>query len=138
MNVELLRTIQKRILQKPNKFSMSTWMNRIKPTTTPTCSTTCCIGGWALAEKGFKITVKPDKYGDLRTTFYRPTRKRLHGTAENEARRILQLDVPTAQQLFYTHSWPSPFAALFNSAPDKATEAAIAVARIEHFISTGE
>jgi hypothetical protein len=40
MNVELLREVQKRILQEPEKFDMSDFEGQ------NSCGTTYCIGGW--------------------------------------------------------------------------------------------
>lgn len=138
MNVKLLRKIQENILKKPAKFDMKDWMVPSKSAHKPVCGTTCCIGGWAMVEHGWKIGFSgKDEDGDPIVSFFKNGKPIPSADGETVAAKLLNLDTNQKTKLFYAHSWPEPFRKL-NDSDIPSVRAANAVARIEHFINTGE
>lgn len=141
MNIPLLRKIQANILAKPEKFNMDVWMRPSAAAHKPVCGTACCIGGWALVEKGYKVGLKHtewDNIGEKSEYFISPTGKEVKEyVIPDKAAKILGLTKVESHNLFYTLAWPEPFQTL-NASSEPLVRASNAVMRIEHFIETGE
>lgn len=147
-NIKLLKNIKERILAKPDLFIMEDWQEP----TQDECGTACCIGGYALAEKG--ILYKPltshqaketndlnDSYfesGDYAWTNNKKAVDYNNFEPQDEAQRILELDDAQTAVLFMVDNWPEQFRDAWNSSDLDSLRAHIAAARIDHFIETGE
>lgn len=139
MNIRLLRKIQARILAEPKRFDMDSWIVPKDEQTRPSCGTACCIGGWAAVENGWKSKQYKDEDGDWANLFISPngTTSRYDSVIASAAQKLLDITDEQASRLFYTCSWPEPY----KSGADNGTpeyRAANGVARIKHFIETGE
>jgi hypothetical protein len=138
VNVKLLRDVQKDILRFPERFDMGTWNGQASEDKT-LCGMTCCIGGWALVEKGFKVKKvrQVEATEDGKYVYYQPdfvrNGKHVRDT-EAAAQKALRLDVDQKEALFYSYNWPAPFRELYDKAETPEAKAAIAAARIEAFI----
>jgi hypothetical protein len=131
MNKKLLQQIQQDILRHPERFGMSDWAKKTD------CGTVCCIGGWALAEKGWKFKKQSDGW----VVYISPKGSVKNSDdgfdPQNAAADALRLSIEQASKLFYEENWPIDFYNLFNDASTPLARAAVAVARIDHFIETG-
>lgn len=147
MNVKLLREIQLHILTESHRFDMSNWFDT-RDAVAP-CHTTGCIAGWALAldlQKRKAISWKSAiaslerKEQDMDDKF----------NASVEARRLLRITEEDSQALFHVDYWPEPYKAEYEDLKDqfmgakkprakaiRSAQAALTVARIEHFIAFG-
>lgn len=122
LNVELLRKIQKHILEEPRRFMMGDVIYRGKPGekwsdfglhyTIPACGTVACICGWACILGG-----KPRTENDFAT-----------------ARELLGIE--DCATLFYVSGWPDKYEQQWDDAATPQLRAEIAAARIDHFIKT--
>ena len=123
MNTRLLRKVQKAILDHPDQFCMDRWFSDCNSVDQPAggCGTAACIGGWAvfLSSKKQKLSFYDDDFD-----------------AYGLARRALGLSVPQGGRLFSVGSWPAKFNKSFHSALTISHAAAVAAARIDHFIKT--
>lgn len=147
VNIPMLRRIQKRILEEPKLFFMADWQMKA------TCGTACCIGGHALAEKG--INKVPATATDAKVI----NNHKIHWDssahkgdlvwkgrsglledfdAQTEAAGLLGLTVAESRALFVTDGWPEEFRERYSDKLSPTLRAHIAVARIDHFIETGE
>jgi hypothetical protein len=116
MNVELLRKIQKHILEEPKRIYMPRWRLvfsaiRKEGLCAPECGTVGCIGGWAEILSG----------------------------VEGYARDLLGLDSEhgEASRLFNDDEWPEKFqTGLRKANPQTQAYAQVVSDRIDHFIST--
>lgn len=122
MNVELLREVQKVILEEPKRFDMRTFAYRMDPKEerSPQCGTIGCIAGWAVILT-HKIPRKPNAQ--------MPNIGRPHGA------EALDLTDVEALRLFYVEEWPDKFSVAYKADGSKKS-AKVAVARINHFIKT--
>lgn len=124
MNVKLLRKVVKHILAEPKRLVMGSWLQRklyeddyidandiARPF--PKCGTAGCIAGW---------TCELSKKGHVRRIDWM-------------AKRLLGLTTLEARRLFLPDQWPDRFGSGVADDGKKKT-AAIAAARIEHFIKT--
>jgi hypothetical protein len=127
MNVELLRRIQRHIVEKPNRFLMESFVERGEdgervyksnvPQTFESCGTAACFAGWAV------ILSKPNlDYVDYNDAEYRYRARSLLG---------LQWD-----DLFYTVNWPKQFSNRWHDAETPAERAQIASDVIDNYIET--
>lgn len=152
LNIPLIRRIQRHILAEPRRFDMYRWA---APSKTAPCGTSGCIAGWALmlrprAPLGKKL---PDllKFMAGPGVYVPATDKELDACSwavddqiyraiRDRAAKRLGLDNETlARQVFFAESWPEPFNGLYSSVDsDPTTRAAIAVARLEYLIATGQ
>lgn len=117
MNVELLRRVQKQILDEPRQFDMDGWFTQSiwRGKAIPNCGTAACIGGWAIA---LSKRMTPSE-ASLSTT-----------RIEETASRILDLTYGEAKRLFMFARWPLQFQI------QPSNNVKQAVDRIEHFIVT--
>lgn len=159
--VKLVRKVQKHILEEPKRFDMGEWgrsVNHIwKPeplfegsskeakrihkqdmkdyktevSQFPACGTTACIAGWAVILEN----PKKDKEGH----YVIPS-----VDIPSRAAKLFEFgDACYAGQLFFSDSWPQPFFTQWadedaKDNPSKKKLAKIAVARLEHYITTGQ
>jgi len=141
MNTRLLRKIEKHITDEPEKFDMADWIGSDYTKTRPHCGTTCCIGGWAAVETGWRVVSRKDIWGYFEHYFVDPNNKEFAPLSAmmSAARKALNINEKEADRLFYSDNWPSPFQEVEdNIRSTKKDKAKNAVARIEHFIETGE
>jgi hypothetical protein len=133
-----LLAVKERILEKPERFEMDHWFGPSK------CGTSCCIGGYALANLGYRHRAIPVNDGmggvDIRRYLVSPKGKNLGDIykSEQEARKQLGLTHVQAKVLFFEENWPEPFKSDFWKAKDyqsKEMAAKVAAARIDHFIA---
>lgn len=132
MNVELLRKVEKHILEEPKRLYMSKWIRRVKqhelldqagnPREYASCGTAACIAGWA-------VILNNEPFDEREPDFFNPS------PIFEKARTILQLTEPEAIRLFEPLHWPTQF--YVGLADDGSKIAAeTTVRRIEHFIDT--
>jgi len=124
----LLRKVQKRILAEPRQFVMWSYFTSSIPNT-PNCGTAACIAGWTIAESQ---KLNPQQANNFVQD---------HGYDDHElAKKRLGITHRQANHLFYDESWPAPFRDQYRKLPhnQRMRRARVAVARIEHFIKTGE
>ena len=141
MNVELMERIAKKLDSLPDeKFNMGNWGRRIGsiddpavvcPETANECGTSCCIGGWALVDKGYCVSPGGNVYSSVDEQGWGIN---YLGEAEEMAAKLLDLDHDEAQRLFFEGGWPVQFQGpLAQTASPKQ-----GAARIRHMIVTGE
>lgn len=120
MNTELLRKVQKHILEEPKRVHMSRFVfdqdemdeYRLKP---PACGTVACIGGWAAILGG-----KKESAGD------------------SVSGALLDINFGEGERLFYRSAWPTKFSERLDRAkPQTEAYAQVVSDRIDHFIETG-
>lgn len=129
LNVNLLRKIQKHILEEPKRFFMAAYLDQGRPGSRtsefrdqakrfPSCGTTACIAGWANILTGARSNEE---------------------ICDSE-RAVSRLGIERGRraQLFLDSDWPQPFSSNYERAMTPAKRAKIAAARIEHLIKTGE
>lgn len=156
----LLRRVEKRILEEPKRLNMDHWgyratdsyseylsnpgMLQVAPDLIPPCGTVGCIAGWAALD-GMKATeiarLSPRKLKDKMETG--------QGTVGN----LIRDDGLDPDDLFIPAEkvvskdedggwkdpgWPRKFIKAYRNAKTPLKRAKVAVARIEHFIKTGE
>lgn len=141
MNIELFKKIRERIATIPQSYDQRTYYT---PTTVAPCGTVCCLAGEAV------ICAAPtveDGVNNLRSL----SRGIATGTVATAAARLLGLisedqnyfglsDTHPARRLFSEsphQAWPEPFRSQWLNADDEQ-EAQIAVAYLDHIISTGK
>ena len=136
MNVALLEKIIEAIQAQPEKFDMSRWFNRLQDENDNFCGTTQCIGGWALV-LGMSIDPIEDIY------YTENDGSRLAESANGEkqwindiAQKVLDLSFCQADRLFHVMNWNEKFMRDYDDAQTPEEKAAVAVARIRHFIAT--
>lgn len=116
MNTKLLRRIQKQILKEPKQFDMSWWFSTSPHI--PNCGTAACVAGWVMAlHRG----CSPHQASRLEIV-----------DVSSYAQKLLSITPAQAQRLFHAEYWPRRFRRYSANSPKQA------VARIEHFIKTGE
>lgn len=120
LNVELLRKIQKHILEEPRRLDMTAWLDAAPVDVVP-CGTVACIAGWALHLSNTK-----------------PGSTTEGGKWSGPARKVLGLSYEEGDKLFYEDNWPAPFATNFCHAEGPKARAKIAVARIDYLIREGK
>lgn len=102
MNVELLRKVQKAILEEPLRINMDNWAftpgEQELMDQTPRCGTVGCIAGWTIAIQ-FNLF---DSDGDDTLADY-------GGCYEMAAMSELGLSNVQSNRLFYPHLWPEKF-----------------------------
>ena len=129
MNVELLRKVQKHILEEPKRFDMSTFAEWVMGSKyAPTCGTTACIAGWAVF-LGKNVTLSAET---VRMTWTNAL------GFEDAARELLGINRLQAEKLFYSFEWPQPYRQRFDEARTFKGKAEAAADRIEHLIGTGQ
>lgn len=142
MNKRLLRTIERKILAEPTMFDMGDWIGSPgEESLRPSCGTTCCIGGHAAVEEGWQIIVKDIPGWGLRTYYVNPEGGESTSSSYlvAAARKALDISRDAEDKLFYVDGWPEKFADVENDSDSTPEQKAVnAVARIEHFIATGE
>lgn len=137
MNTPLLREVQEYILDEPKRFNMETWCDRSGESP---CGTTLCIAGAALtinagvAKRPILRALTSESLRPLYTLWGCEG----YSDVEPVAAKLLDLTATETQRLFYDFQWPQPFRNLMANAETPEAKAAIGVARIEHFIQTGE
>lgn len=166
MNVELLRQVQKTMMDT-GRVDMGNWIEKTSPKADKAknnpndhwCGTTGCIAGWAMV---LSPQVKLDKFGNIKTltgelrekvletmtqkSWCRDaTKEQIEGwidAADAETGQVLlDLSDDEAQRLFYTENWPAKFEDAYNQAAREGSGCGMVkatVARIDHFIETGE
>ena len=115
MNIELLRRIQKHILEEPLRLNMHDWAVNgsalqfgYHGLRAPPCGIVCCIGGWA---------------------------RELSGGLTPET--ALELTTDEAIKLFYLRHWPKDLLSLLHQTSVQTAEYAVITARrIDRFIRT--
>ncbi|UBF29919.1 hypothetical protein K9N68_37550 (plasmid) [Kovacikia minuta CCNUW1] len=137
INVELLDQIIQAIDREPEVFDMVMWA-KSKPWRSG-CGTTACIAGHAVAI-GDKVQLsaqaKFDEFGDASTYFSleRPDPKEpVH--IEDKAIELLGLSGSQSRILFYVSHW-GDFEQPYYDATSYRERADVAIARIQHFITT--
>lgn len=115
MKVGLLRRVKLHILEEPRRLDMTLWKSIRWGEDPPPCGTTACIGGWALILSQYQGK----------------------GPVDRDAAKALHLTKKQAVRLFYVSFWPPEFKDAYLRAKPKK-RAAIAAARIDHFIKTGK
>jgi hypothetical protein len=126
-SIKRLRQVKRAILAEPEFYDQG-----VPP---DECATTCCIAGWAMWLEdpvGY-----PERAASISNSF-----NCSDGTTQigfrNEGARALRIPEPETVNLFsYGEAWPGEFGTRFAAAASKAEKAAVAAARIEHFIKTG-
>lgn len=122
MNVELLRQVQGKIRENPEKFNMDWWGGK------SSCGTTACIGGWA-CHLAAPEQVKYNKIGKLVPVNGSP----LTGISDLAA-ELLGIDSTTAEHLFYREEWPKHHQTAYWAAETDAARAEVACQVIEDLI----
>ncbi len=150
-NIKLLKKIQANILAHPTLFIMEDWQEpaidsfELIEDEKPDCGTACCIGGWALMEKGIVNRPLSKKNADKIDEFY--GNMCFHDKNNNplpsidpytEAKKILSLSDEQTSTLFMRENWPSDFRNAWDVAQTSILRAAIGAARIQYFIKTGK
>jgi hypothetical protein len=144
MNIEKLRQLQKFLLEKPERFTMSEgvrvfvarpelwgegkedFLQCYDLLEFPSCNTAACLAGEAvLMEDGFP-TETPGWFTSVLP----------------RAVEILGLDDVQSERLFYLwsrdedHYWPTKFKSEYEAAKTPLERVNVAIARIDHFIET--
>lgn len=142
MNIELLHEVQQHILAEPVRFNMNDWWyvgmsapfedlkipeRRDKFARNPSCHTTACIAGWALALRpDFEFIsvnqIDPDYINS--------------DSVETTAATLLGITTEAATRLFHCEKWPANYAVAFYNTSNPPSKAKIACERIDHFIAT--
>lgn len=128
MNIELLEKVKTQILAEPRGFDMHKWVGLDGEHETilgEPCGTVCCIAGWAATLSGFSVAYLNAMLDDA---------GRDEEPVFSIARAVLQIDHSDANSLFYSGSWPQPFAGDYKSAETPEARARVAVARIDALI----
>lgn len=166
INIAALRDVEKHISAEAERFDMEYFARDDKDDRTPQppCNTVACVAGWGiireaqrqgllgrirnigsarLVELAESLT---EKLGMRRSATKRVKAARIehcykNRLFENVAAKVFGITRKEAEALFFMDSWPQEFsqeyfrAALQGSATKRVN---VAVARIEHFIATGE
>lgn len=160
MKVNTLRWVQKQILEEPRRFDMSILANHwtleeVKDDDSiPSCGTTACIAGWYAIKRLGKYIEKKEFFEDPKTgkkkketywTWKLPQLDEWKYAAKELGIGTKANEYGEAERLFLVEGWPEPFRKRWDDVMDLKTERGIqnrraktAVARIEHFIQTGE
>lgn len=142
INKRMFDKVKARILAEPEMFYMGDWIGHpTEESLRPSCGTTCCIGGHAAVEEGWRIITKEVSGYGLRNYFISPDGTQHMGTGQliNAAKKALGIDDQGENNLFYVDGWPSVFQEVENSPySTPQMKAENAVARIDHFLATGE
>lgn len=155
LTVQRLRKLQKYILEEPKRFNLDTWGEIANPKyykkikdrygvsevtkQKPPCGTVGCIAGsLCVIGKMVKPTVVMKDLEGTETYMF-------PSNTPEMAADYLGLSLSDAKKLFFLQSWGSPIGwpeeydkMLRNHNPGTKGYAKVAVARIEHFIKTGE
>jgi hypothetical protein len=133
--VRLLRRVEKHILAEPKRYVQGTW-GRLDNTSP--CGTTACIAGWIDVLN--QSERKPTKSFLKRWASKMVTRPLYRCNTPDRASRALGVHPVKTINLFEASGsyWPGHFRADWYAAKTREDVAKIAVARIEHFIQTGE
>jgi hypothetical protein len=123
MNKKLFERIAAVIEQAPEDFDMSSWEGRRRNEDGEICGTTHCIAGWAI--------VLSTGQNFLRQWSDYPEK------VSNEAARLLEISEEQADSLFHVFSWPGEFKHNWLDNDDQG-QAKTGIARIRHFMETGE
>jgi len=125
-SINKLQMLREAILASPKFYKQDRWVASIS-----TCGTTCCLAGWA------DFLVNGERVHAERA-------KRLKGSwlAEREWIEVTAtaLGITQEQADRLTDSstyWPEPFCNQYDDGDPPKKRAAIAAARIDHFIKTG-
>lgn len=123
MNVELLRKVQKHILEEPRRLNMDVVLNKVdtKIKHNPPCGTVGCIAGWTVM-----LTGNEGEFGryDLAVQLLD-----LNGTQRDKLFREPRM----SEELL---GWPATFAKRYMRAKTAKTRAKVTSDRIDHFIQT--
>lgn len=142
VNVKLFNKVKRAILKYPDQFEMSFWFTTQlsfddEPVSDDTanpgrCGTAACMAGWALS-LGYKHTSRLNSV--MESTYN-------NGHVGLDAACLLGISYGQRHALFHIGYWPEPFRMDYSFAkPTKAgiaKRAKVAVARIDHFLTTGE
>lgn len=141
MNVKLMERIAKKLDSLPDeKFNMGNWAKRrgskedgpetVCPEIANECGTSCCIGGWALVDKGYCVSPGGHVYSSVDEQGWGIN---YLGEAEEMAADLLDLDYNEAQSLFFEGNWPVQFRGPLGQTASPKQGAA----RIRHMIEKG-
>lgn len=127
-NVKLFNRVCKAILKHHRQFNMDWWFMEENSAGRPAagCGTAACLAGFTIAV-------------DRKTKTLREANKFLF--PREKATEALQIDPWQANCLFYENNWPHKFWQRYNNAKvrkDTLGAARAAVARVKHFLKTGE
>jgi hypothetical protein len=129
VNRKLLRKIRDMIAKRPRQFLMDAFFDSICQTGEKAshCGTAACIAGWAIV-LGRKA----------KDPAHAAQSVPLRNKAFDVGAKLLGLSQYQAGTLFSHYQWPEPFYARLNKATTPRAAANAAVARINHFLKTGE
>ena len=131
MNVELLRRIQKEILEEPLRINMDKWAYCPDETEDPPpCGTVACIAGWAIA-------LSRDLRGEDLVNYLYLDVPACGIQPFGAAIGVLSLGFVEAGHLFFVGEWPKKFIdALTERLPGTPGYARVVSDRIDFFIDT--
>jgi hypothetical protein len=113
MKIKLLRKIAAAIEENPGGLNMSILhSNRAGYYVEVDCATAHCICGWGAVITGKSID------------------------AGRSSEPVFGINSVQRSKLFWTIGWPAQFSAPYRRATSAESKAAIAIARIEHFVKT--
>ncbi len=135
MNTELLREIQKAILDTPTRFDMSDWIQKADESP---CGTTACIAGYAVLidelQKKNETLQNTKEITKFRAEIEDWVEE--NGTIPFRAQKLLDLTNDQCRRLFHVSRWPSQFWARWDFELPRLELAKIASERIDFFIKT--
>lgn len=156
INVELLEQLAVQVEAEPTAFDMNSWANRLWPGVAPEpnlphpCFTTACIAGWAVflghgSLKGFADGNIGNEAQRLLGVTREQSLRLFHvGDYESEVDDMADYDdsdeASDEENEYSRTHWPRQFSDQYIDFPHSQAEhisnAAIAAARIRHFIAT--
>jgi hypothetical protein len=132
----LLRRVCKRMLAEPNRVEMYTWIESAavadrSEDNSPACGTVGCIAGWAALDG---MSVSKIKKLTARE------RGKLSATASKKFAKLLGIEENSQEfeSLIAVTDWPAEFYDAYVYDSNQESRAKATVARIEHYIKTGE
>lgn len=130
MNIEMLKKIKEQILSEPENFIMEVFH----------CDTAFCIAGWAcVIDRKEKLDID---FGCFFYGFWDSCGAKILEISEEPETGYARYKESQVDRLFYLGGWPKQFHDQYMELQDSDDEykhqklAAIACARIDHFIAT--
>lgn len=133
MNVELLRKVAERIVERPHLFDMAHWFYNEGRGGREQCGTTACIAGEVCLMTGrariYDGRIKAGK------NCSEPEYVEYYEDWSREGAAALEITEEQRHKLFHVENWPIEFKLRYHRS-DAAGRACAAADRIRHFIKT--
>ncbi|MGM0705520.1 MAG: hypothetical protein ACQETP_06335 [Bacteroidota bacterium] len=129
MNVQLLETVRRTIVYRPERFCLAQWAfarneQAVRSTGAEPRGFTCCIAGHVLLEAGTYTERELLLHGGFHTG----------GRLWNEAGKVLELSTPQYRTLFFPSQWEKPYKQEYYLCSAEE-EAEVAASYLDHYIT---